>query len=60
MSEPALIMAEVFGDCECGHPIREHVWSGWGTNSVCVEPLPDENDGWYGVCPCVRRYEGAA
>jgi hypothetical protein len=40
---------------ECGHPVADHTWSDWGPNSVCVERLPDENDGWYGVCPCVRR-----
>ena len=41
--------------CECGHPVAEHAWSGWGDNSVCVEQLQEENDGWDGVCPCVRR-----
>lgn len=41
--------------CRCGHPVEEHVDSGWGPNSVCVEKLPDENEGWYGVCPCVRH-----
>jgi len=40
--------------CECGHLIAEHASSGWGPNSVCVEKLEDENDGWSGVCPCVR------
>lgn len=40
--------------CECGHPLVEHVDSGWGPNTICVERLPDENDGWYGVCACVR------
>jgi hypothetical protein len=38
--------------CECGHPIAEHAWSGWGENTVCVEQLPTfPEGGWYGVCP---------
>lgn len=41
--------------CGCGHPLDEHAESGWGPNSVCVEPLDDENAGWDGVCPCVRH-----
>lgn len=41
--------------CECGHPINEHAWSGYGPHTVCVEMLDDPDDGWYGVCPCVRR-----
>lgn len=40
--------------CECGHPLVDHADSGWGPHTVCVERLPDENDGWYGTCPCVR------
>lgn len=44
--------------CRCGHPIEEHAESGWGPNSVCVERLPNEDEGWYGVCPCVRHGEG--
>lgn len=43
------------GTCRCGHPIAEHAESGWGPNTVCVEPMADENAGWYGVCPCVRH-----
>ena len=46
---------EVRDLCECGHPLAEHADSDWGPQTVCVEQLPDENDGWYGVCPCVRR-----
>lgn len=41
--------------CECGHPIAEHAESGWGENTVCVEPMAKPDEGWYGVCPCVRR-----
>lgn len=41
--------------CECGHPLAEHVDSEfWGPRSICVHKLADEDDGWYGVCPCVR------
>jgi len=39
----------------CGHPLHEHADSGWGPNTVCVEKLPDETDGYCGVCPCIRR-----
>lgn len=43
--------------CECGHPLADHAWSGWGENTVCVEKLDDDTAGFYGVCPCVRREE---
>jgi hypothetical protein len=47
--------------CECGHPIAEHAWSGWGENTVCVEQLPTfPEGGWYGVCPCVRHGDDEA
>lgn len=39
--------------CECGHLIAEHAESGWGPNTVCIEPMANENEGWHGVCPCV-------
>lgn len=41
--------------CECGHAIAEHAESGWGPNTVCVEPMAKPDEGWYGVCPCVRH-----
>jgi hypothetical protein len=44
--------------CECGHPIAEHAASGWGPKSVCVTPVPDDDNSWYGVCACVRCEDG--
>lgn len=42
--------------CECGHPVDDHVASGWGPHTVCVVKLDTfPHGGWYGVCPCVRR-----
>lgn len=38
--------------CECGHAASEHA-EGW----VCTHRLDDPEDGWAGVCPCVRRNE---
>lgn len=44
------------GLCECGHPVADHVMSGWGPNSVCVEALDTfPEGGLHGVCPCVRH-----
>lgn len=40
----------------CGHPLSEHVDSGWGPQTVCVHALEDESAGFSGVCPCVIRY----
>lgn len=39
---------------ECGHSLADHVESGWGPHTVCVVKLDDEDEGFYGVCPCVR------
>ena len=38
--------------CECGHPAGEHA-----DGYVCTHKLANDDDGWYGVCPCVRRTE---
>jgi hypothetical protein len=38
--------------CECGHLASEHA-----EGYVCVHLLDDPDDGWHGVCPCVRRDE---
>lgn len=38
--------------CECGHPASDHA-----EGYVCTHKLSDENEGWYGVCPCVRYDE---
>ena len=45
----AAIHGETICD-ECGHPASEHA-----EGYICTHKLDDPDDGWYGVCPCVRR-----
>jgi hypothetical protein len=41
--------------CECGHQLSEHANGLGGPNTICVAKLANEEDGFSGVCPCVRE-----